>query len=158
MFFVLFLMGACNSGNKTKSTEKTTVKQPVTPKKEAVGATLPSVPSTIVKELWEKCDMVDFMYYDLPVSMSMDNKGGIQYAIRFIAGESPKLNPACQSIGQISYQIQGEEKLLADIYFNKGCTYFVFVDSKGKQLYANEMTNDAISFFNQAVSNVKTKK
>ena len=158
LLLVVFFWGACESGNKTPAAKKTVKKQEVVTEKKTTGKKLSGVPLELVQDLWSHCDMVDFMYYNLPVSMSMDNKKGIQYAIRFIAGETPTLNPNCQSIGQISYQVQGEEKLLADIYFGNGCSYFVFVDTKGNQLYANEMTNDAISFFNQAISSVKTKK
>ncbi len=157
-FFFVLVLSACDSGTKTDVAKKPPEKQPVITHPKTEGKKLQSVPMKIVKDLWSNCDLVDFIYYDLPVSMSMDNKKGVQYAVRFIAGETPTLNPDCQSIGQISYQAKGEEKLVAEIYFGGGCSYFVFVDTKGKQLYANEMTNDAISFFNQAVNSVKKKK
>ncbi len=116
------------------------------------GEMLPSIDISVLENLWENCDYVDYVYYDLPISASLDNKSSIQSSIKHIAENSAAKINGCKAIGRVFYQIEGENTLQGDIYFTKGCTYFLWLDSKGKYFAGNQMMDSAFKFF---VSNIQ---
>jgi hypothetical protein len=84
------------------------------------------------------------------MSMSLDEKTSIQYAIRYIAEDPAILKTECQPAGHVIYQINGNIALEGDFYFSSGCTYFVFME-KQKPVYANFMTDEGIKYFNNQI-------
>lgn len=109
-----------------------------------------SVPLETMQKLWNECDHVDYIFYDLPISMSLDEKASIQYSVRHVADEAAPLKPECKPAGRVSYHIKGNIALEGDFYFSNGCTYFVFFKDN-KKAYANYMTDDAIQYFNNNI-------
>jgi len=108
---------------------------------------LPSIDISVLENLWENCDFVDYVYYELPISASLDNQASIRSSIQHIAEQpAAKIND-CKAIGRVFYQIEGENVLQGDIYFSRGCTYFLWLDKKGKYFAGNLMMDSALKFF-----------
>ncbi|RMG78784.1 MAG: hypothetical protein D6714_17435 [Bacteroidetes bacterium] len=121
------------------------------PAAQPQGEMLPSLPTEKLQYLWENCDYVDYIFYNLPISMSLNEKSSIQYALRHIAADPARIDPNCKPIGRIFYQVKGENVLEADIYFQQGCTYFKFLENN-KPAYANYMTDEGIRYLNENIS------
>ena len=115
------------------------------------AATLPGLPLETVQHLWQNCDYVDFVFYHLPISMSLSDQNAIQYVLRHISADAARIDPNCKPIGRVFYQIKGENYLEADIYFQQGCTYFKFLKDN-KPIYANYMTDDGIKYMNENIA------
>ncbi len=109
---------------------------------------LPSLPVQTAQMLFEQCDYVDYVFYELPISMSLYEKPSIQRAVRHISATPAAMDPRCKPVGRIFFQIEGENVVQADIYFTPGCTYFVFLDEQGKPQYGNQMTDECIQYLN----------
>lgn len=139
ILLVASIFGACGSGssNEQPQEEKTD---------NSTAPTYPSISQATLQKLWNECDYVDYVFYDLPISMNQSDQPSIRGAIRQIAQESPIINPNCKSIGRIFYQIKGENYLEADLYFASDCVYFLFLED-GKPKYANRLTAEAIQFY-----------
>ncbi|MGK0366020.1 MAG: hypothetical protein ACI85O_003090 [Saprospiraceae bacterium] len=119
-----------------------------TTQKDFEGADmLPSIDISVLENLWENCDFVDYVYYELPISASLDNKNSIQSSIQHIAEQPAAKINGCKAIGRVFYQIEGENVLQGDIYFSRGCTYFLWLDDKGKYFAGNVMMDSALKFF-----------
>lgn len=133
--------------NKEEAFEKAKTEMATTEKDFAGVDMLPSIEVSVLENLWENCDFVDYVYYELPISASLDNKNSIQSSVRHIAANPAAKISGCKAIGRVFYQIDGENVLQGDIYFSKGCTYFLWLDSKGKYFAGNLMMDSAMKFF-----------
>lgn len=142
---IIGLFAACNETEAPKTENTTTTTTPA-PKAEQ-GQEFPSVELKVLENLWEKADFVDYVYYKLPISASLDNPKSIKSAIAHIAENPAVKSPNCKAIGRVFYQIEGENALQGDIFFSQGCTYFLWVDDKGKYYAGNQMMDSAIQFF-----------
>ncbi|RMF24674.1 MAG: hypothetical protein D6765_11430 [Bacteroidetes bacterium] len=148
-FFLLFaaalLIWSCSSSSD---------KPAENPSPEAAAQNapaLPSLPYETVQYLWENCDYVDYVFYQLPISMSMSDQNSIRYSISHIAQDAATLNPNCPAIGRIFFQEKGENILEADIHFGEGCRYFVFL-KEGKPAYANLITDVGVQYLNERIT------
>ncbi len=119
---------------------------------------LPSLPVQTAQRLYEQCDYVDYVFYELPISMSLYEKASIQAAVRHISATPAGLDPRCKPIGRIFFQIDGENVLQGDIYFKPGCTYFIFLDEEGKPQYGNQMTDECIQYLNNNFTHAGLKQ
>lgn len=153
---------AASDSTTSAKTENTVVEKP---KKGATTSadfanieTLPSIELSMLENLWAKCDFIDYVYYELPISASLDNQNSIRTAISHIAENPAGKLPGCKAIGRVFYQIDGENVLQGDIYFSNGCTYFIWLDKKSKPYAGNMMMESGIQFFtsnvNAAMGNV----
>jgi hypothetical protein len=117
---------------------------------QAPAATLPSVPIEIVQKLWNECTQVDYIFYNYPFTVSLDEKSSIQHSVRHIAETPAPLKPECQATGRVTYQISGDIVLEGNFHFSEACTYFVFYKNQEK-VYANFMMPEAVEFFNNQI-------
>ncbi len=141
LFAILLISFSCNNASESAAEETT---------EAAAEPTLNSLPVESVQYLWENCDYIDYMFYYLPISMSLNEKGAIQYALRHISADAAIINPECKPIGRVFYQVKGENALEADIFFQEGCTYFKFLNNN-KPVFANYMTDDGIKYLNDNI-------
>jgi hypothetical protein len=123
---------------------------PPAPLAAAPAPALPSIPLEMVQKLWNECTHVDYIFYELPMSMSLDEKASIQYAVRHISDRPAPNRPDCKATGRVTYLIGGDIFLEADFYFAETCTYFVFYQNKQKA-YANLMTEEGIGYFKNQI-------
>ena len=162
--FVLLLVSCNQSAPKAESATETKVEESAPKTKEeafdkaksemATTAKdfegvdmLPSIELSTLENLWENCDFVDYVYYELPISASLDNQSSIRSSIQHIAEQPAAKTNGCKALGRVFYQIEGENVLQGDIYFSRGCTYFLWLDSKGKYFAGNMMMDSAMKFF-----------
>lgn len=152
--FSILLTFSCNDSNSSNDAEAKTA--PVTNPAPAPtpALTLPSIPVETVQKLWQECDYIDFLYFELPISSSMKDKAAIQHALGHIAAQPAPLIPNCKPIGRIFYQIKGENYIEADMHHGEGCNYLVFYQN-GKKIYSNYMTQDGITYINGQIQYAK---
>ncbi|MEK7254108.1 MAG: hypothetical protein AAB316_05140 [Bacteroidota bacterium] len=112
----------------------------------APAPALPSLPVATIEKLFNECDHIDYVFYELPISMSLDEKPSIQNALRFISDTPASRRPDCKGIGRILYHVKGDIALEGEIFFSGNCTYFIFLE-KGKPTYGNLMTEDGVKNF-----------
>lgn len=164
IFLLSILMFACGDTTSTSSNTSGTAANGTPPKKQVdvKAQSLPSIPQALAEKLFNQCDYIDYVFYTTNFSISQSERSGIQTAISHIATQPAAINPACKSMGRVFYQIDGENEAEADMYFQSGCTYLVFLVD-GKPTYANQFTSDGIQYFNsifqraQGVPGTKTQ-
>jgi len=118
---------------------------------EPANEGLPTLPNALMQSLVDSADYVDYLFYEMEFSMSMDNKQGVMYALSKIGEQPAVLNPSCKPIGRIFYQIKGRNAAEADLYFSQGCTYMVFMKDN-VPVYANSMSEVGKQFLNNQFS------
>ncbi|MEY3051553.1 MAG: hypothetical protein RLY31_1338 [Bacteroidota bacterium] len=116
----------------------------------AVPDQLPSIPLSVLEDIYQRGTQADYIFYDHPFTLSLSEQPSIQYSIRHIAEDSAPMKPGCRPAGHISYQISGNIVLEGDFYFSQGCTYFVFTEGQQPK-YANYMTDEGIQYFNNQI-------
>lgn len=143
----LFLIASCGDNKITKGENL---------EKNAAAKTtaLPSISFEDMKVIYETCDFVDFIFYDVDFSMSIKDKKNIQRTLSFATPTVAKLNPACKAMGRVFFQRNGEVLTEADMYLGKGCNYFVF-HKDGKPAYANTLSPQGQAYFAEVFSKVK---
>ncbi len=146
MSVLLFSCKPSTPPAETQSTEQTTV--------PTSAGSLPSITEEEMRMLWDSCDYVDYLFYDLPVSMSLNEQGSIRSSLSYIAKQPAELKPSCKSLGRVFFIKKGETILEADIYFSPGCTYYVF-RKENKAVYANLMSEAAFKFFNRTIMQIQ---
>lgn len=156
IFTLLFLVSiffSCGNDKKTVAAKPTTqVAKPAAP---ALNPPLPSISLETAQHLFANCDYIDYIFYNTNFSVSQAEKASIQSALTHIAQQSPPgLNPNCKAIGRVYYQIQGDNYLEADIYFQDGCKYFVFYENK-KPAYCNLMTDNGMAYYTNIFKQVQ---
>ena len=149
LFFVASIF-ACNNISENKpeaTTEVTTSTQ--------TQNYLSSISIDDMKLLWDSCNQVDYIYYDLPISTSLSDQYSIQQSLRHVSEAPVPLNVknSCKPISRVFYKDDGEDLMEAEIYFSQGCSFFVFFKD-GKPAYSNLMTNDGIKHFNDILQKV----
>jgi hypothetical protein len=102
-----------------------------------------------MKILWDNSNQVDYIFYELPISTSLNDQYSIQQSLRHVSDTAVPLNVKnnCKPISRVFYKKDGEDLMEAEIYFSQGCSFFVFF-KEGKPFYSNLMTNDGVTHFN----------
>lgn len=158
-FLLLLLVGsiaACqpkssSSGDGGDADNETTPAANGTSQTATSAVSYPSIPFDTLSMLWEKCDYVDFVFYNLNFSMSQNEKVGIQSTLRHIAEDVPVINENCAPVGRIFFQVDGRNALEGDFFIGENCLYYIFYEN-GKKTYANSMTEMGKNFFSNIFS------
>lgn len=159
MRFLLFLplfmaMAACQSAEKPA--EKTPATTPTQPSEmvKAGPPLYPSFPLERLEYLFNTADYIDVIFYDLPISLSMNEKSSVQTFLSYVAVEVPPSLPHCtKAAGRIFFQVKGENVDEADLYFSNGCKYLVFY-KEGKPAHANFLTEQGVAYLNSLLQQV----
>ncbi len=151
-FLIIFSsLLSCQSGQKDEGGDQQQGREQGAAQPPAGEKLYPGLPLDTLQMLWNRCDFIDYVFYYKNFSVSQNQQADIRASLRHIADEAPAIVPSCQPIGRIFYQVEGENRLEADLYFQEGCTYFIFYEN-GKKAYANTMMPAGIQFFNQIMS------
>ena len=151
LLFATLVLLACNGKDRAPKNEEEVVKMKVEEVPAAENVGLPMIPNALMQVLIDSTDYVDYLFYDMDFSMSMDNKQGVMYSLAKIGEKPAPLNATCKPIGRIFYQIKGRNAAEADLYFSKGCTYLVFM-KENSPVYANSMSEVGKTFLNNQFS------
>lgn len=157
LVFISLLITACNQEvadkkDHVENNPSTTTKTVPSTNQEAI--LYPSLTQAKMTELWDNCTFVDYTFYNLPLSLSLDNPGAIKNSLQHISTQTvPASKKVCKPAGRIFYQKNGEDLLEADIYLSKDCQFYVFYENK-KPSYANMMSEQGINFFKTTLNRV----
>ncbi len=112
----------------------------------------PAIPSEILIDMYENCDYIDFIFPNLPFSISQEEKASIQQTLRHINNVQPSnFNPSCPYFAQQIFQENGEIVLDAKIFFQEGCTYYLFYED-GLAKYSASFTTEGVAFYNNILA------
>ena len=146
-FFLSLIITISGCGSNENNTSSETP-QPVakTPAQQQVY--LPSLPMEELKLLWDNSNQVDYIYYELPMSTSLDEQASIQTQLRYISDTPVPLSIKnnCKAIARIFYKQDGEDIIESDLYFSENCYFYVFF-KEGKPVYSNLMTDVGKEYF-----------
>ena len=170
-FIFLFCIGiftgmGCKSDKKTPvptpepTSEPTPVPTPVSTPANAQmevdlsSPAIPGIPEEVMVELINNCTFIDYIFRELPFSLSQDEPRSIKQNILFIDYEKPlvRIPLSCKPDGRKFFQIKGDIKYEADVYILNGCTFYVFVDKQNKPIYANYITQEGIKFYSNIIN------
>lgn len=159
LFLALILVVFVNCGNSNAEEKKgLSNEEKWSATSEQVKVTsLPSITFEEMKGLYEGCDFIDVIFYDVEFSMSVNNKNNIQRMVGFVSTEVAQLNSTCKAMGRLFFQKNGEVVAEADMYFDEKCNYFVF-QKNGKAAYANYITPQGQAYFAKIFSQVKVEQ
>ena len=136
---------ACKSSNEDTSVEKeeTTIQLP------------PAIAPAKLVQIFENCDHIDFIFTNLPFSISQDDKSSIQQTVRQIEPRKPEgIDFSCNYMAEQIFMSEGEIILDAKIFFEGKCTYYLFYED-GKPKYSASMTQAGITFYNNILAQAK---
>lgn len=157
LFLASCLLFLCYCGNNnsasSNSTNKTT---PTASASAAATASYPSIPVERLEYLWNNASYMDVVFYELPVSMNQSTLESIRTTLAHIAEEVPAISPNCKSIGRIFFQVGPKNVESAEIYFQPGCTFYLWLEND-KPTYANQMTEDGVAFYNNIFKSVQSQ-
>lgn len=72
---------------------------------------------------------IDYVFYNLDISMAMTDKTAIRSAFQQLDTANPvPLEWNCPAIGRIFYVADGESLAMAELYFSEGCTFLRFYE------------------------------
>ena len=147
--FILMSTIACTSDSNEKQEEsnQNTTTETQVPQQDQLY--LPSISMDDLKVLWDNCNQMDYIYYDLPISTSLSDQYSVQQSLRHISDTpvSQSVKDNCKAISRVFFKQDGEDLMEAEIYFSNGCSFFVFF-KEGKPAHSNYMTDAGIKYFN----------
>jgi len=156
LLLTLFLFSSCGGETEEKKGMDKD-KLWATKSNEVKVSTLPSVTFEEMNALYEGCDFIDIIFYNVEFSMSVNNKSNIQKMVGFVSTDVAQVNPVCKAMGRLFFQKNGELMMEADMYYDDQCQYFVF-QKNGKNAYANYITTEGQAYFAKIFSQVKVEK
>lgn len=154
IFLTVLLFSSCGETEEKKGIAKD--KLWATKSNEVKVSTLPSITFEEMKAIYDGCDFIDIIFYNVDFSMSVNNKTNIQKMVGFVSTNVATINPSCKAMGRLFFQKNGELLVEADMYYDDQCRYFVF-QKNGKNAYANDITPEGQAYFAQIFSQVKVE-
>jgi hypothetical protein len=154
-FFVLLLVIAgCKNKSKNISNAATVSADQT---EYLDGPEISGVPKEVMVKLLNECTFIDYIFHDLPFSLSQAEDPSIDQNIEFIDFKRPlgRIPKGCKPIARKFFQIKGEIVYDVDVYLSDKCKFYVFVDKKNKPVYANFMTESGIKFYTQVVEQAR---
>ncbi len=149
LFLAVVLVISCKTDSNKDSAPKPIVKD--TPK-VASKFKLESLPEAEMVRLYNETTYVDYIFYDLPFSLSQDNQPSIHSNLKLISSVALDYLPVtCKAIGREFFHIDGEIVHEADLYFSEGCIGYVFLKDE-KPIYGNRLTEGGIKFYKNIIS------
>jgi len=150
LFFLstLFSLTSCNSNSNSKAKTAQSAPAATAP----VTPTFRAVPNDMMMSLWNECDLIDYIFHNLPFSMNQSEQASIRTNITYISSTAQGTIPAnCKPMGRQFYSIAGNIVMEADIYYSDECMFYVFFID-GKATYANQMSDSGKKFFQTMIA------
>ena len=128
------LLACGNTSNKKADTPDEVVSTPA-------PTSLPSIPLEELQQLFVETDYVDYIFYELPISMSYDSKQTIQRALQWVSQNSDVPQSGCKALGRMILQKEGNQIMEVELYVSDSCGHYIWYKD-GKKAYSNKMTNE----------------
>lgn len=120
-------------------------------------ATYPSITEEKMKYIYDNCDYIDFIFYDVDFSMSQNQRPAIIQTIGGVSTTAAPIDTNCKPVGRVFFQVQGINALEADLFFTGNCMYYIFLEN-GTYTYANLMTPQAATFYQKIFTEVSINR
>lgn len=112
---------------------------------------LKALPQDIKQNLIEKCDYIDYTFYNFDFSMSQADPNAVKSNIALLSDEVQTTIPAgCKPIGRKYYHINGEIVVEAELYFSENCVFYIYKDDN-TTLFGNKLSPAAVNFYNNII-------
>lgn len=152
LFFCCLVFLCCNTNDQNSSQTQTNNSKVTQQAKSQSGPLIPSIPKETMEKLYRDCDYTDYIFHDLPFSMSQDEKASIRANLNYISITPLGTIPTgCKAMGRQFFHINGDIVLEANVYFDDKCMFYVFVDGE-TPLFANMMSDQGIEFFSRMIN------
>lgn len=151
---LIFTAISCKSGQENQLNNKHNAPAVA---EETNTPEIPGVPEEVLIKLFNECDYVDYIFHKLPFSLSQNEDPSIKQSISFIDFERPlkRIPKGCKPDARKFFHIKGQIVYDVDVYLLNGCHFYVFVDQKGKPIYANYMTETGVNYYNGIINQAK---
>lgn len=121
-------------------------------------AELPQLPAEWFQRLWDSCTLVDYTYFTMPITMSLDRQASVRSSLRHIGVGAVVRKADCKLFAKIFYQVKGQIVLDADMFYSEnGCSYVIY-NVGGKPTFANPISTEGVQFLTQIIERQKAKK
>lgn len=148
LFFVI-LLASCQTGQNSPEDNNQ--------KTKSSAIEYPALGNQEISNLYAIADKVDMIFYDMPISVNQDDAKSAKNSVLYISPAPASINPACKSIGRLSWISDGAIVREADIYVDSLCRYFIFMD-KNQPVAANTMSESGVEFFNNIIKQVQQRQ
>lgn len=141
---LILILGSCKEKKtNTSSTEEVTATEQ--------KFDLPALPISELQMLYDKASYVDYIFYELPFSLSQDNQASIRANLGLMSPDRlTTLSLSCKPIGREFFQVDGEIAYEADLYFSEGCYGYVFLQNN-KPAFANMISQEGQKFYQNII-------
>ena len=99
--------------------------------------------------LFNEATYVDYIFHDLPFSLSQSDVKAVQANVGMISSGTPyNFKNNCKSMGREFFHVNGEIVWEAELYFDpeNKCSAYIFYKNK-KPVYANAISDAGIKFY-----------
>lgn len=150
IFISVFVLSLISCKQKKEGSDSTVEESQV------LSLALPPLPLEQQSYLFENVEGIDYIFNDLPFSVSQADKPSIQANIAGISRDGVE-QLDCSPMGRMFFQVRGEIVLEADVYYTPPqCVYYVYFED-GQPKYANKMTANNASFYQQFLDRMKAE-
>ncbi len=156
-YSLLFLLCLTACGSNDAANQNTTPPKTATTAAPAAEILYPSISIEEMQNMWNNTTSIDYLFYELPMSMNMVERPAIESTLRQISDKPAKISPSCKAMGRVFFQNNGEALAEADFYFTPKCTYFIFMENQ-KPVKSNQMTTEGIEFFRNIINSSTQQK
>jgi hypothetical protein len=126
--------------------------------KESKFSDLPALPQDQLQKLFNEVTYIDYIFYDLPFSISQDDKPSINSNLQLLSpNKIDGLALSCKPIGREFFHINGNITYEADIYFQDGCYGYIFL-KKETPIYANKVSESGMKFYSNIINQAEQIK
>jgi hypothetical protein len=138
----MFLLPACRESKPSP--------QEQAPQIVEKTAVYPQPAPGILETLSTRITNVDYIFHNLPISMSLTEAGTIQTVMAHLSGlGAVPVNHGCKPIGRIFYVASGETVLTGDLYFSGDCRFVIFLEEE-QPLFAVRLHEAGVAFLQGA--------
>lgn len=117
-----------------------------------VSALLPTIPIEDLKYLYDHCDAVDYIFRELPFSVSQNNQSSIRVNLTYIDTVAVTTDySGCYHLGREFFQVNGEVIKEAELYFGDDCMYMIWMEGN-KAVYGNKLSMAGQQFYGNLIA------
>ncbi|MBK8955993.1 MAG: hypothetical protein IPM34_10610 [Saprospiraceae bacterium] len=147
---LLFLLGSCKQDSSSgKSGAAASGKK----------IELDAFPSDQLSKIRSEGTSIDLISLkkDVNISMSFDNPQSYSIIMSFLTEDKGILTNMCTPDAHLMVQKNGDIIQEMDLYYKNGCNAMVFMDTQGKKIAANQISNEGMDFFNNFLKSKSTQ-
>jgi len=145
-----FTFFSCKS-DKAATTNGASAPAAASPAPVAQSPQFESIDREIIAYLFQNCDYTDYIFYDLPFSMSQSTENSIKANLSYISSDVQATIPAdCKPIARQMFHVKGDIVKEMDVYFGDNCAFYALMVNE-KPIAANKMTEGGYAFYKQMI-------